>query len=146
MVLAALASLLAYDNWRTGMGWESDGPQAGYFPFYLSVILAGASLYGLGSTILNPSEGREAFVTRDQLRRVMQVFIPTLLFCLFTQWLGLYVASFVLIAGFMWMVGRIALWKSLLTSFVFSMIMFVTFEIAFDVIMPKGPVEALFGY
>ncbi|MGC1848085.1 MAG: tripartite tricarboxylate transporter TctB family protein, partial [Pseudolabrys sp.] len=26
------------------------------------------------------------------------------------------------------------------------MIMFVTFEIAFDVIMPKGPIEALFGY
>jgi hypothetical protein len=24
--------------------------------------------------------------------------------------------------------------------------MFVTFDIAFDVIMPKGPVEALFGY
>ncbi|MGA7101029.1 MAG: tripartite tricarboxylate transporter TctB family protein, partial [Pseudolabrys sp.] len=129
-----------------GMGWASDGPQAGYFPFYLSVILAGASLYGLGTLFYNPSEGREAFVTRDQLRRVMQVFVPTFLFCLFTQWLGLYVASFVLIAGFMWMVGRIALWKSLLTSFVFSMIMFVTFEIAFDVIMPKGPIEALFGY
>jgi len=138
--------LLAFDNWRTGMGWASDGPQAGYFPFYLSIILAGASLYGLGSTILNSSEGREAFVTRDQLRRVMQVFVPTFLFCLFTQWLGLYVASFLLIAGFMWMVGRIALWKSLLTSFVFSMIMFVTFDIAFDVIMPKGPLEALFGH
>jgi putative tricarboxylic transport membrane protein len=24
--------------------------------------------------------------------------------------------------------------------------MFVTFDIAFDVIMPKGPLEALFGY
>jgi hypothetical protein len=24
--------------------------------------------------------------------------------------------------------------------------MFLTFEVAFDVIMPKGPVEALFGY
>jgi hypothetical protein len=86
------------------------------------------------------------FVTRDQLRRVIQVFIPTLLFCLATQWLGLYVASFLLIAGFMWKVGRIALWKSLLTAFVFSATMFVTFDIAFDVIMPKGPLEALFGY
>ncbi|MGA7011378.1 MAG: tripartite tricarboxylate transporter TctB family protein, partial [Pseudolabrys sp.] len=146
LLLVGLALILGYDNWRTGAGWESTGPQAGYFPFYLSVILAGASLYGLGTMFFNASEGREAFVTRDQLRRVMQVFVPTFLFCLFTQWLGLYVASFVLIAGFMWMVGRIALWKSLLTSFVFSMIMFVTFEIAFDVIMPKGPIEALFGY
>ncbi len=146
IVLIALACLLAFDNWRTGMGWEAEGPQAGYFPFYLSVVLAIASLYGLLGIFLGRAAPSETFVTRDQLRRVMQVFVPTLLFCLFTQWLGLYVASFILIAGFMWMVGRIALWKSLLTSFVFSLAMFVTFEIAFDVIMPKGPLEALFGF
>jgi hypothetical protein len=29
---------------------------------------------------------------------------------------------------------------------VFTLAMFVTFEIAFDVIMPKGPLEALFGF
>jgi hypothetical protein len=51
-----------------------------------------------------------------------------------------------LIAGFMRWVGRIALWKSLLTAFIFTAAMFVTFDIAFDVIMPKGPLEAAFGY
>jgi len=146
ILLVALALLLGFDNWRTGMGWEAEGPQAGYFPFYLSVILAAASIFGLVTIFLSRTNASDTFVTRDQLRRVMQVFVPTFLFCLFTQWLGLYVASFVLIAGFMRMVGRIALWKSLLTSVVFSIAMFVTFEIAFDVIMPKGPIEALFGY
>jgi putative tricarboxylic transport membrane protein len=146
VLLAGLALLLGFDNWRTGMGWEAEGPQAGYFPFYLSVILAAASIYGLVSIFLSRMDEGKIFVTRDQLRRVMQVFVPTFLFCLFTQWLGLYVASFLLIAGFMWMVGRIALWKSLLAGFVFSMAMFITFDIAFDVIMPKGPLEALFGY
>jgi hypothetical protein len=43
-------------------------------------------------------------------------------------------------------VGRIAAWKSLLTAAIFSVAMFVTFEIAFDVIMPKGPLEHLLGY
>jgi len=42
-------------------------------------------------------------------------------------------------------VGRIAAWKSVLTALIFTATMFVTFDIAFDVIMPKGPVEALFG-
>mgnify|MGYP005994917051 CR=1 FL=1 len=78
--------------------------------------------------------------------RVMAVFAPTFLFCLATQYLGLYVASFLLIAGFMRVVGKIALWKSLLTAFIFTAAMFVTFDIAFDVIMPKGPLEAAFGY
>jgi hypothetical protein len=146
LLLLAFAVLLGYDNWRTGIAWDSTGPQAGYFPFYLSVILGGASLYGLVATFLARREPSETFVTRAQLRRVMAVFVPTLLFCLATQFLGLYVASFLLIAAFMRMVGKIALWKSLLTAFLFTAIMFVTFDIAFDVIMPKGPLEAAFGH
>ena len=29
LLLFALALTLGYDNWRTGAGWESTGPQAG---------------------------------------------------------------------------------------------------------------------
>jgi putative tricarboxylic transport membrane protein len=146
LLLLAFAALLGWDNWRTGISWDSTGPEPGYFPFYLSVILAGASLYGLAAAFVSRKEAVETFVTRAQLRRVLAVFVPTLLFCLATQYLGLYVASFLLIAGFMRWVGRIAWWKSLLTAVVFSVAMFVTFDIAFDVIMPKGPLEAAFGY
>ena len=146
LLLLALALVLGWDNWRTGASWDSTGPQPGYFPFYLSVILGAASLYGLGAAFVSRREAAQTFVTRAQLRRVMAVFVPTFLFCLATQYLGLYVASFLLIAGFMRIVGRIALWKSLLTAFIFTAVMFVTFDIAFDVIMPKGPLEAAFGY
>jgi hypothetical protein len=146
ILLLAVAVTLGYDNWRTGISWDSTGPEPGYFPFYLSVILAGGSLYGLIAALHARRAASEAFVTRAQARRVMAVFVPTLLFCLITQFLGLYVASFLLIAGFMRAVGKIALWKSLLTAFVFTAVMFVTFDIAFDVIMPKGPLEAAFGY
>jgi putative tricarboxylic transport membrane protein len=145
LLLLAFAVLMGFDNWRTGMGWDSTGPQAGYFPFYLSVILAAACLWGLAKELLARKHASGTFVTRAQLRRVMQVFVPTLLFCLLMQWLGIYVASFLLVAGFMAFIGRIAAWKSLLTALLFSLIMFTTFEIAFDVIMPKGPIEALFG-
>ena len=146
LLLIAFAALMAFDNWRSGIGWASDGPRAGYFPFYLSVILGAASIWGLVGSLLRRADATGTFVTRDQLRRVMQVFVPTFAFCLLTQWLGLYVASFLLVAGFMRIIGRIALWKSLLTSLVFTLAMFITFDIAFDVIMPKGPIEALFGH
>jgi hypothetical protein len=145
LLLLALAGLLGFDNWRTGMGWDSTGPQAGYFPFYLSVILAGACLWGVAKEFLARKGASGTFVTRAQLRRVLQVFVPALLFGLLMQWLGLYVASFLLVAGFMTFIGRIAAWKSLLTALLFSLIMFVTFDIGFNVIMPKGPIEALFG-
>src|SRR6187401_3649645 len=146
LVLLALAALLAFDNWRTGMSWDASGPRAGYFPFYLSVILGAASLYGLVACLVRRAREDKTFVTRDQFHRVLQVFVPTCLFCLATQWLGIYVASLLLVAGFMRFVGRIAWWKSLLTSCVFTLAMFITFDVAFDVIMPKGPLEALFGH
>jgi hypothetical protein len=145
LVLVALAFVLGYDNYRSGMGWASDGPQSGYLPFYLCVILAGASLWGLGAALVRRARAEHTFVTRDQLRRVLAVFVPTLLFCAAMQWLGLYVASLLLIAGFMRYIGRIAWWKCIVTSVIFAAAMFITFDVAFDVIMPKGPIEALFG-
>jgi len=146
LLLGAFAALMAWDNWKSGAGWASDGPKAGYFPFYLSLLLGGASLFGLVKSLASRTGTDKPFVNRDQLRRVMQVLMPTFLFCLLTQWLGLYVASLLLIAGFMRFIGGIAWWKSLVTSFIFAVAMFVTFDVAFDVIMPKGPLEALLGF
>jgi hypothetical protein len=146
LLLLALAALLAYDNWQTGAGWSGDAPEAGFYPFYLSVLLGGASVFGLVTVLVTGAGKDQTFVTRAQLRRVLQVAVPTLVFCILTEWLGIYVASFLLIAGFMGIIGRIAWWKSLLTAAVFAVAMFVTFDIAFDVLMPKGPLESYFGY
>jgi hypothetical protein len=143
-ILLAFALLMAWDNWRTGISWESTGPKAGYFPFYLSMILAIACIYGLVREVVARAPAKP-FVSRDQFRRVLQVFLPTLLYVPLTQWLGLYVASFLLIAGFMIFVGKIRPWVSILTAFVFAASMFVIFDVAFDVIMPKGPLERLLG-
>ena len=146
LVLLALACLLGWDSSRVGRSWADDGPEAGYFPFYLSVLMGAACIYGLVRLLASPHAESEGFITREQLWRVMQVFLPTLGFVILTDYLGLYVASFLLVTGFMWWIGRIALWKSVLTGFLFTALMFVTFEIAFNVIMPKGPLEAALGY
>jgi hypothetical protein len=145
-ILLAFAALMAWDNWRTGVTWESTGPKAGYFPFYVALILAGACLYGLAIEVIRRGAPDDVFVRRAQFKRVLQVLIPTVAYVLATQWLGLYVASFALIAGFMIWVGRLKPWISIVTALVFTVAMFVTFEVAFDVIMPKGPLERMLGY
>ena len=145
-VILAFSALLMWDNWRTGIGWESTGPMPGYFPFYVALICAGASLYGLVREIFFPPDEGEPFVMRSQFKRVLQVFVPTLAFVPITQVLGIYVAAFLLIAGFMIWVGHIKAWKSMLTAYLFALAMFLTFEVAFDVIMPKGPLEKMLGY
>ena len=111
-----------------------------------SAIVMLSCLYGLVRLLASPQAESDGFINRDQLSRVMKVLAPTLAFVIATDFLGLYVASFLLVTGFMWWIGKIALWKSLLTGFLFTAAMFLTFEIAFNVIMPKGPLEAAFGF
>src|SRR5260221_824985 len=89
LLLLALALTLGWDNWRTGAAWDSTGPQPGYFPFYLSMILGVSGLYCLATTFLSRKEAAETFVTRAQRCRARAVFLPTLPVCLATHFLGL---------------------------------------------------------
>src|SRR5262245_54649116 len=112
VLLLALACLLGWDSIRVGNAWADDGPQAGYFPFYLSVLMGAACLFGLGRLVAASGLPAQGFITRHQFVRVMQVFVPTLAFVIATEYLGLYVASFLLVAGFMKWIGGMAWWKS----------------------------------
>src|SRR4030081_3336645 len=78
VLLLGLAVLLACDNGRTGMSWDSTGPQNGYFPFYLPVILAAACLYGLVKEFKARRLPDEPFVLRAQFWRLLHVFMPSL--------------------------------------------------------------------
>jgi putative tricarboxylic transport membrane protein len=62
-------------------------------------MLGAASLYGLFVAMRQRALAEQPFVTRDQFRRVLQVLVPTFLFVLLTALLGLYVASFILVAA-----------------------------------------------
>ena len=146
LLLLLLALLLGWDSWRIGNSWASDGPQAGYFPFYLSLVMGLASLFGLFKVVILKRGERGTFVGREQFGRVMMVFVPTFAFCLATQFLGIYIASFCLVVGFMWWVGKISPQISLITGVIFTAALFLTFEVAFKVIMPKGPLEAALGF
>ena len=37
--LMLVAAVVMADSWRVGAGWAVDGPQAGYFPFYIGLIM-----------------------------------------------------------------------------------------------------------
>lgn len=146
LLLLALACLLGWDSWRIGIAWASDGPQAGYFPFYLSITMALAAIWGLVSQLVLKHGADGEFVNRDQFGRVLKVLGPTVAFCLGTQFLGIYLSSFLLISGFMWWAGNLSPLVSVVTASIFTVAMFVVFEVAFHVIMPKGPLEAALGF
>ena len=143
-LLLAIGLVMIVSNAQLGAGWSSDGPQSGYFPLRMGVLLALSSV-GIGVQALRMPKDL-TFVRWDQLKPVLQVTVPMVIYVALIQFLGMYVASALFVAVFMKGMGKYPLWKSVLTGVVSSAILFWIFEIKFVVPMPKGPLEALFGY
>ena len=146
LALAALGTLALWDSRRIGAGWTEDGPQSGYFPFWIGLILVAASL-GTLVQALRPAPGRERlFVTWPQLRLVLSVLIPTIVYVAAIPALGIYAASALLVAYCMVALGGFTWWVAALTGLGAALVVFVTFELWFLVALPKGPLEAALGF
>jgi putative tricarboxylic transport membrane protein len=139
-----VGSVVMWDSSRIGAGWGADGPQSGYFPFYIGLLMNIASAVNL--LLAFRSDKGESFVSRLQIKMVLAIFLPCLVYVAVMQWLGLYVASLVFIAVFMRWQGKFSVVKSALTSLIVVAVLFVMFEIWFKVPLIKGPLEAALGY
>lgn len=140
-----LGAVVIYDSLRLGMRWVGDGPQPGYFPFYLGVIIcfSAAITFVLGLRI--PEAKNKTFVETGQLKLVLSVLIPSMVYVALVGWLGIYVSAVLFIALFMRWLGKYAWWKVGVVSLATSVIFFLIFERWFLVPLPKGPVEAWLG-
>lgn len=147
LLFVAAGAVVIIDSLRVGITWAEDGPRAGYFPFYIGCLLAFAGAWVTVQTILRwrTLEG-DTFVTKERLKPVFLMLLPTIGFVILIAWLGLYVASFIYIAGFMLWQGKYGLLPTLIVSVGLPVVLFAVFELWFLVPLPKGPVEHLIGY
>ena len=145
-VIFAVGVVMMIDNHRIGAGWAPDGPESGYFPFRIGVILCVASIVVLLRSLFGKERKREIFVHRKKFRLVLLVLLPTLLYVLAIEFIGIYVASTLFIGAFMRVMDKYSWVKILLISIGTSVVLFWLFEMQFLVPLPKGPLEALFGY
>lgn len=146
VVIFAVGVVMMVDNYKIGAGWASDGPESGYFPFRIGVILCFASLVVALRSLLGKQRRLEIFVSRERFKPVLLVLLPTAVYVLAIQFLGIYVASTLFIAAFMRVMDKSTWLKTLLVSLGVSLLLFWMFEIQFKVPLPKGPLEAWFGY
>ena len=146
LILLGLAGIVIADSLRLGVRWrEIEGPGAGYFPFYIGLIICIASLVNFVLALRSKYYYGRSFVSVEQLKSVFSVAIPTLFYVLLIQYLGIYVASTAFIAGFMVWLGKYSWFKAALVGAGVSVVFFLMFETWFKVQLPKGPLEALLG-
>ncbi len=145
--VAALVLLMgivvATTSYKLGAGWMSDGPGAGYFPFYIGLILCISGAGTLYQALLGKNRNTEIFVDGEQVRRVLVVLIPAAVYVLAIQFLGMYVASAIYIAGFMIVLGKFDRVKSIVLALVIAALFFAMFEVWFKVPLHKGTLNPL---
>lgn len=142
-ILLVVGAVVVVEARRLGAGWTSDGPGAGYFPFYIGMILCISSLGILYQSLFSKQRDTEAFVDRLQFNRVMSVLLPALVYVLAVVFLGLYLASVVYIALFMIILGKYSPMKSVIVALVVNAVFFAMFEVWFKVPLYKGTLEPL---
>ena len=143
IIVAGLLLLLGLTfgvaSYNLGAGWSEDGPQSGYFPFYINLMIVIASAVTLMQAIRSKTPRPcEAFVSTGQLRQVMAVLIPAAVYVLGVQLFGIYLASAVYITVFMVWLGKYSWGKSIALGVTISVAVYFMFEIWFKVSLHKG--------
>jgi putative tricarboxylic transport membrane protein len=145
-LLLAAGGVVVADSLRIGVGWADDGPQSGYFPFYIGLVLMASSGWVLIGQLLRwRAADREAFCTREQAGLVWAMLWPVAVYVGAIQVLGIYVASALLIGYFMTRHGRYRWMVTLPVAVGVPLTFFIVFERWFLVPLAKGPLERLIG-
>ena len=145
LFLMAIAALVIADSLRVGTGWGDDGPRSGYFPFYIGVLLLASSGSVLVGALLKWRREDPVFAEREQLKSVAAVAVPMVIYVGGVQFLGIYIASLLLIGGFMRRHGKFGWPATVGVSIGVPLAFFLVFERWFLVPLPKGPLERLMG-
>ena len=148
MALLGVSAIVIFDATRLGFGWqEGEGPQPGYFPFYIAVILGFASVVNLYHAVSKyDATENSSFVSSQGILRVLSVLLPAIAFVAGVQFIGIYVSAAIFIFVFMILIGRENPLMALAVSAGVPLALFLLFERWFLVPLPKGPLEAMLGY
>jgi putative tricarboxylic transport membrane protein len=139
LLLLALAILVAWEALKLDIGWGVNGPEGGFFPFWLAV--------GLGiccSVILAKALGSAAPALRQPLVRpggwlpILKVALPATAMVALTEMIGLYPAAALYIGVYMRWIGKHDWLLVLAVSFGVPLFSYAIFDAWFLIPMPKG--------
>lgn len=143
LFVLALGTITMIGSLQVGIGWAAEGPQSGFFPFWVGLLIVLASIVNFVRALaVSPTR---LFAEWGQLAQVRKIVIPMVIYVAAVPWLGIYLASALLIAGFMRWIGRYGWLLTLCIGVALPVVTYVTFEKWFLVPLPKGPIEDWLG-
>ncbi len=125
-------------------GWSRSGPESGYFPYRIGILLVAASALILIRVLFQRGPA-EPLLTLGPTARLMTFVLPLVGFILLIGPIGLYLAAVAYLVVAVGVVGRAGILRSVLIAVLVPAFLFVAFEYVFKAPLPKGPLGPLFG-
>ena len=137
--LLVLAGLVARESLALHIGWGINGPEGGFFPFWLAVGLALCSLVILGQAIWPAAPAlRKPLVASGGWAPLLTVALPAITMVALAECIGLYPATALYLAFSMRWVGQHRWPLVLAVSLGLPLGSYFLFDKWFLLPMPKG--------
>jgi hypothetical protein len=145
LAFIVVAAIVIADSQRLGSGWGRDGPRAGYFPFYIGLVMLASAAVVLFQAVISRAP-RKVVVEIGAMRQIAKLLVPTIVYVGLIAFIGIYVGSALYLAYFMSVLGKYKPLPVAAVAIAIPLALFFLFEVWFLVPLPKGPLEDYLGY
>lgn len=137
IVFLLLGIFVIREGIRLGPGWGDSGPQPGFFPFSLAILMSIGAL-GVFLTALKIRETRPFFEALEEIVDLLKVGIPAAIAIIVIPWLGLYLTAGIYVAAFSKWYGRFRWYEALASGVGVSVVLYLLLRYGFNIPMPMS--------
>ena len=143
LITGAFGAAVVVSSLDNGIGWSTAGVESGTFPFIVGLVILAGSLFNLVQGWL---QARAVILGPRELRRVGLLFIPAAVFVGVIPLIGIYPASAFYVFGALSWHKRGSVLLPALAAVGAALALYLTFELTFQISLPRGALGTLFGF
>ena len=133
--------IVVIECFRLGFGWEEgSGPQAGFVPFYLAMLMLGCSVYifylGWKS---EKKEGDNFFNNREGMMEAIKIAATSLLFSVIIVYAGVYFAMLIFSPIFVRWLGKHNWPTVIIFTIGITLAVYFGMEMGLRIPLPRSP-------
>ena len=139
----AFGAAVVVSSLDNGIGWSAAGVDSGTFPFIVGLVILSGSGFNLVQGWL---QARDVILRPSELRRLAGLFIPAVVYVGAIPLAGMYLASAVYVFWALAWHKRGSFILSTLAAVSTALLLYLIFELTFQISLPRGLLGNLLGF
>ncbi len=136
-LLLGMGVVLFQEALRLGPGWGWSGPDPGFFPFVMTVMMTGGALVTVFLVWLKPDR-RPFFEVSQEIVDLVKVATPILVAVFILRYAGIYITAGLYIGFFMVWYGKFKWYWGLVGAIALPVVLWAVLTKGFNIPMPMS--------